>query len=473
MTSGPREGSGTAARPRLGYHFTVPAGHVNDPLGVTWHDGRYDLFYQLNPDGPSWVPECRWGQADAVDLVRWRRPRTALSPALPGEGCWSGSVVVDPAGAPTIVYTSVAAASPSVGRVALARAGPDWSGWTVDAGGPVLGGPPPELDLVHFRDPFVWAAPTGWRMLLGGGTSAGRALVVQYSSPDLRTWREDGVLADGRTADVDPMEAGSVWECPQLFPLDGAWVLLVSAWDGEPRRVLAAVGDYDGRRFTPRTWQPFDATGEVYATTAFRDAGGRRCALSWVPPGSTGGATWAGALTVPYLLSLDGDRLRAYPHPDVGTLRTGVLTALRDLPVAGRTVLVGPVDPLLDVELEADVPAGSELVLEVHGQGKDTQLRLRLTGGAVEVERPDRPAQRLGDAVARRVRLRLLLDRGIAELATGDGTVAVLPADTTTGGRVVLTAASAGKGARVLRLTVHSVLDWYDGHAHRSEDSRR
>ena len=42
---------------RPGYHFTVPAGWINDPLGVTWHEGpdggRYELFYQFNPDGPG------------------------------------------------------------------------------------------------------------------------------------------------------------------------------------------------------------------------------------------------------------------------------------------------------------------------------------------------------------------------------------------------------------------------------------
>ena len=43
-----------AADPRRpGYHFTAPAGWINDPLGVTWHEdatgGRYELFFQFNP----------------------------------------------------------------------------------------------------------------------------------------------------------------------------------------------------------------------------------------------------------------------------------------------------------------------------------------------------------------------------------------------------------------------------------------
>lgn len=44
-------------RPRL--HFTVPAGWINDPLGVTFHADRYHLFAQYLPDRVVWSPECR------------------------------------------------------------------------------------------------------------------------------------------------------------------------------------------------------------------------------------------------------------------------------------------------------------------------------------------------------------------------------------------------------------------------------
>ena len=83
---------------RPGYHFTAPTGWINDPLGVTWHAagrrgpgeerGRYELFYQFNPEAPVWAVACRWGQATSADLVRWREPRTALEPGRrrPGAG---------------------------------------------------------------------------------------------------------------------------------------------------------------------------------------------------------------------------------------------------------------------------------------------------------------------------------------------------------------------------------------------------
>src|SRR5687768_12384368 len=112
-----------AADPRRpGYHFTVPAGWINDPLGVTWHEapkgGRYELFYQFNPEAPVWAPNCRWGQVTSPDLVRWRDARTALEPGPDETGCWSGSVVVEDDGTPVIVYTSILGEAPGQGRVA-------------------------------------------------------------------------------------------------------------------------------------------------------------------------------------------------------------------------------------------------------------------------------------------------------------------------------------------------------------------
>jgi beta-fructofuranosidase len=431
----------TAAGPRPGFHFGLPAGHLNDPIGLTWHDGRYDLFFQLNPDGSQWVPECRWGQSDGPDLVRWGPPRTALEPA-PGEGCWSGSVAVAGDGTPVIVYTSVDTAAPDLGRIALARGRPDWSGWTL--GGAVVA-PPSGLDLRIFRDPFVWAVPGGWRMVVGAGTRDDTALVLQYSSPDLRRWELDGTLAQRRPSGAEPVPTGTAWECPQFFPLDGRWVLLVSAWDREPRRVVASVGEYDGRRFAPGPWRPFDVAGELYATTAFRDATGRWCALSWLPG--------ARLLSVPYLLSLAGDRLRAEPHPDLDALLAPPVAELSG-PVG--SVAAGPVDPLVDVELSAEVPAGSRLRVAVTEDGGSELLAVLMDGECALLRRPRRP-----DAVLPRGRapLRLLLDVGVAE-AFSDGQVAALALGGQ-GAPIRFEVTAEGDGVRLDRLAVRPVRRWF------------
>jgi beta-fructofuranosidase len=438
---------------RPGYHFTVPAGWINDPLGVTWHEtpegGRYELFYQSNPDAPVWTPACRWGQATSADLVRWREPRTALEPG-PGEtGCWSGSVVVDQ-GRPVIVYTSVVAGSTDLGAIALASGDVTWRHWFPDPGGPVLPSLRPDQGFAHVRDPFVWRDGSDWRMALGAGRSDGRPAVLQYSSADLRDWRLDGVLAEAGPERDGP--GGAVWECPQLFPLDGAWVLIVSVWDEGPRGVACAVGDFDGRRFTARSWQPL-AADPFYATTAFADSEGRRCVLSWIRHVGGPASGWAGALSVPWLLARDGDRVSVVPHPDVDGLRTTVQEGQGPVALSAEPAAVR-IGRQADVLLGAD-PAGRPLEVAVDGpDGRLFSVTAHPDAGVLRLSAPDRAdavlALRAGTDGG--VDLRLLVDDGVVEVFSGGEVAgAVLPpAD----GDLVLRVAG-GAGTHLRHLTLH------------------
>jgi beta-fructofuranosidase len=447
----------TADPRRPGYHFTAPAGWINDPLGVTWHDdgagGRYELFYQFNPDAPAWAPACRWGQATSPDLVRWRDPRTALEPGPHETGCWSGSVVVDD-DLPVIVYTSVLADALGLGRIALAEGDATWRRWTPDPAGPVLAAPDPGSGWAHVRDPFVWREGEEWRMVVGAGSRDGRPSVLQYRSPDLRRWRPTGVLVEPEPGRPGP--GGSVWECPQLFRLDGDWALIVSIWDGEPGGVACALGDYDGQRFRPGSWQTL-ADQPLYATTAFADSAGRRCALSWVREAGPAEGTWAGALSVPWVLGRDGDRVTVGPHPDVDTLRTGVPARLGPVALSPGVPVGTPLGPQADVEVTAQSGGGS-LVLTLDDDGGrllavvwdpvTAELRLSVPG------RPDTRTRVRADQDGE-LHLRLLVDGGVVEAFAGG---AVAAAQLRPPGRALALGLSAtAPGARLHGLIVHGM----------------
>ena len=66
------------ARPLL--HFTTRAGWINDPLGLTFHDGRYHLFFQYVPGSTEWAADQRWGHATSDDLLHWTERPVALAP---------------------------------------------------------------------------------------------------------------------------------------------------------------------------------------------------------------------------------------------------------------------------------------------------------------------------------------------------------------------------------------------------------
>jgi uncharacterized protein (DUF1810 family) len=200
-------------------------------------------------------------------------------------------------------------------------------------------------------------------MLLGARLTCGDGAALQYRSADLITWDYDGVLAQRSPRDTAGTWTGSMWECPQLFALDGTWVLLISILDaGVPQYVAYALGDYDGRRFAARVWGRFGHGDLIYATTAFLDADGRRCVMSWLRErggAAPAGSPWAGALSLPWVLRVEGDLLVARPHPN--------------LPV-GAVVADGRTQRIVDFDLVEMVEDGvSGITVPDRGNAMDLQ----------------------------------------------------------------------------------------------------
>ena len=338
--------------------------------------------------------------AVSPDLIRWTELESALSPE-PGEvGCWSGSCVVDDEG-PVILYTRIVGDDWGRGQVALARpAAGDLTRWERRPKAAVIAGPPENERTIAFRDPFVWRTGDGWTALLGAGLYGYGGCALQYSSVDLQNWTYQGVLASKPASERDPEWTGTAWECPQLFRLGTSWVLLVSVWENDvTHHVAYAVGDYDGRNFHPRHWRRF-SYGQLYATTTFLDEQGRRCIMSWMrelddvtPPN----ASWGSAMSLPHVLTVDGDRLVVSHHPALETYLTeerqvptiqpdiGSVTAGDVGPVWRMTaqVAVGPVG-----RLDIDVASPGELLWRITVVGRDRVLRIHRTDRGLVVEMP-------------------------------------------------------------------------------------
>ena len=58
-------------------------------------------------------------------------------------------------------------------------------------------------------------------MVLGARTRGGCGEVLVYQSDDLRCWEHMNVIST-------PEPFGYMWECPELFQVDGQWILAVS-----------------------------------------------------------------------------------------------------------------------------------------------------------------------------------------------------------------------------------------------------
>ena len=307
---------------RPSFHFTAENGWINDPHGLTFHDGEYHLFHQYVPDSPVWAPNCHWGHATSPDLLDWTRRGVAIAPGEGDDGIWTGSVVVDDERA-RILYTSVVEPNLGLGRVRVAT--PDDESWDTWTKGDLVVRPPGDLDLIAFRDPFVIREHAAWRMFVGAATRDGQALALTYTSEDLRTWTYDGVALSRSTHEVEPVWMGALWECPQIFEVDGHWVMVSSVWDDDVLHYAGyAIGgpdSYRDGRFSPTDWGQLSFGESYYAPSFFHDRHGRPCLIFWMRGVTDPQHGWASCLSIPYLLSVRAGRLVAEPHPEIAAHR--------------------------------------------------------------------------------------------------------------------------------------------------------
>jgi beta-fructofuranosidase len=400
----------TGLRPRV--HLTPPAGWMNDPHGVLHIDGRYHLFFQHVPDSLVHATGCHWGHATSPDLLHWEVEPIALSPDGEDEGVWSGCAVIDDNGDPRLFYTSVG--PPDVHRGSIRTARTSDAGLATWSKGPIIAGPP-SRDVSVFRDPVVLRDGPVWRMLVGQGDTRGIAGVAAYRSDDLETWHHDGLLVSRSFAE-EPF-TGTAWECPQLVRrtegLD-ADVLVFSVWSGDPHHVSASAGTYSDGRFTPGEWQQLTLDGSHYAPTHFTDAEGRPCLFFWVRGVGEPGA-WAGAISVPYVVSVQAGRIRLTPHPGLGAAR-------RD-PAPGET------SAALDIEWSPDRVGSLRLV------GTDGVARavLTLAGGVLTVQTTASDREVVVDHDG--PMLRIIADAQVLEVVA-DGGLVGLPLSEVAGGLV-------------------------------------
>jgi beta-fructofuranosidase len=317
------------------FHFTAQSGWINDPHGITSRNGGYDLFYQYVPGSLVWAPNCHWGHAAGPDLFTWEELPVALAPGDGDDGIWTGSLVTDDFGTTRIFYTSVTQPDIGVGKVRIAKPKDDsWLEWEK---GNVVVTAPVELDVLAYRDPVVVREGSGWRMFVGAGLQGGKAAALSYTSTDLESWSYEGITAQRSTDEKDPAWTGAMWECPQLFELDGRHVMISSVWDNDVLYYAGyGIGTYSKGVFEAESWGQLTFGPSYYAPSLFRDDRGRACLTFWMRGIQDVDEGWSSAHSVPHVLRLEGDRLVAEPHPDLDRYHARIDASQAQHAVSGR-----------------------------------------------------------------------------------------------------------------------------------------
>lgn len=395
---------------RPGYHFTSPAGWLNDPNGVCTRNGRHHLFYQYNPEG-AFHHRIQWGHAISDDYLHWTDLPIALVPEDSGpdqDGCWSG-VLVDVDGRAALVYSG-RRGEQELPCVAWAD-DPGLVSWTRSAANPVVA-TRPSGDLTAYRDHCVWREGDVWRMIIGSGIRGVGGCAFLYQSKDLEHWDEVGpfVVGDSSGDSESCSWTGTMWECVDLFHLGegalgdetGTDVLVFSAWDeGRTLHPLYFTGRYDGTRYVPDALHRLDlGRRHFYAPQSYLAPDGRRILWGWMQEARTDeqmlAAGWCGVMGIPRELELGAD----------GTIWQRPVRELEDLRRDARPLVPSAglqrVGDQLNIELDARLDSGQELrlVLAASEDGQErTVLSIRAGEGAEAVVELDRSASTRTDGV--------------------------------------------------------------------------
>jgi len=453
---------------RLCFHLTPRVGWMNDPNGFMFYQGMYHLFYQYNPYDTKW-DTMHWGHAVSRDLLSWDYQPAALAPDQHYDdkgGCFSGSAAELPDGRQLLMYTGVGAgerkpdgtlADLQVQCLALG----DGRDYVKYEGNPVIDASslPEGCSSEHFRDPKLWQAADGsWRMVAASMDAQGLGQVVLYRSDDALSWEFVSVLAhnDGRF--------GRMWECPDLFALDGYDVLLLSPQDMLPEGhrfysgngTLCLMGHVDEQGvLAEESARVIDHGMDFYATQTTLAPDGRRVMVAWMQnwdctTGVDPDHYAFGAMTVPRELSVRDGRLCQWPVRELdawrrnpvrceGVLLDGEPTALPG--VSGRVV-----DLLVHVRpQDAERPYEEVIIWFAQNERFHCSLRYRPHHGTLKISRDHAGTRRafvhhrkcdVQDATPE-LDLRIVLDKYSAEVFVNGGQQAltmIIPTDLTADG---------------------------------------
>ena len=424
-------------RPR--YHFLAPANWMNDPNGAIFREGRYHLFYQYNPNG-AFHGSIHWGHAASEDLVHWMDLPVALAPTPGGPdeaGCWSGCAV-DHDGVPTLVYHG------KPGGICIATGDDALLSWRKHPRNPVIPEPPEGQVEWLPSAPCAWREGDTWHLLSGRCVGrplktlgASRDAAFMFRARDMAHWEYRGTL----------YEPGEESDCavPDFFPLDDRHILLFAS---HTRGGQYYIGAYGGHRFVPEhhgrlNFTTFDrkkagmlASGDLIAPISWEGPDGRRVMIAWIAEGRSkdaqAAAGWAGVMSIPRVLSLDGQRmLRMEPLPELQVLRRDhrQLGPIRVEPDSAVTLPDVPGDGLeLAVEFEPGsagvfgvkvrcAPDGAEKTLIYYNRGDGT-LTLDPAESSTSPDVVGRSAQRapLDLTPSEPLKLRIFLDRSVLEV---------------------------------------------------------
>ena len=317
------------------YHLMAPIGWINDPNGLCQFKGEYHFFYQYSPLEAKGGLKF-WGHYSSTDLVNWNEKDIAIFPDKEWDrnGVYSGSALVKD----DEVYFFYTGNVKIEGDHDYILTGREQNVIMVKTSDCInfsekklllTNADFPEDMSLHVRDPKVWEEDGSYYMVLGARGENDKGYVLLYKSDDLYNWTLKSVPAGGQD------DLGYMWECPDVFKLDGKEVFMFSPQgleaDGYKYNNVYQSGyticefEDDKSKLNLGDFNELDRGFDFYAPQTTEDKYGRKILIGWMglpeidyPTDKNG---WAHCLTIPRELKLIDNKLIQQPVKELELLR--------------------------------------------------------------------------------------------------------------------------------------------------------
>ena len=201
---------------------------------------------------------------------------------------------------------------------------------------------------LHVRDPKVWEENGIFYMVLGARSIDDKGYVLLYKSLNLTEWELVSVPAGG----LDEM--GYMWECPDMFKLDGKNVFMFSPQGMEAKGLKYhnvyqsgyAIGSFNEskQQLSLGKFDELDRGFDFYAPQTFKNHDGRVIMYGWagVPDAiehrnPTVEIGWQHCLTLPRQLVLKGEKLYQFPVEELKAMRKDE-TVIPNIPLGEKRI---------------------------------------------------------------------------------------------------------------------------------------
>lgn len=278
---------------RTQYHIMPPVGWLNDPNGLCQFKGEFHAYFQyspLNVNGGGGY----WGHCISKDMLRWEYQEPVLTTDIPedADGVYSGSALIEQ-DKMYLFYTGnvkkpgdydyIDAGRSSTQILTESEDGQQMSAKTILLRMEDY----PEDMTQHIRDPKVWAEEGRYYMVLGArarawdsqGKRRDKGGILIYVSEDKKNWRLEREVVPEKTF-------GYMWECPDIFRLNGRKILSfcpqgVESQEEKFQNVYQAGYAFLGEEDFIQTFREWDMGFDFYAPQTFETQDGRRILIGW------------------------------------------------------------------------------------------------------------------------------------------------------------------------------------------------